>query len=161
MWLCLFFTLGQLFLHNVKHCEAVLIFSAPVMMYDCRYITLLLLSADCKTVRRISLIKPRLQRARSAGQRGGCRMYSSQAIWCNARGDSTSAKRLSGFTLTRLPLCGPGSMCSHPAHSWGPATSLKVKASGDCAACAQIYLSCSKTFLWSLPHIMLKHFIPD
>lgn len=36
----------------------------------------------------------------------GYGMYSSQAIWCNARGDSALAKRLSGFTLTWLPLCG-------------------------------------------------------
>lgn len=57
---------------------------------------------------------------------GGYGTYSSQAIWCNARGDSTLAKRLSGFTLTQLPLwrlqIGPGSMCFHPARSWGPNT---------------------------------------
>lgn len=63
-----------------------------------------------------------------ARKSGWCGMYSSQAIWCNARGDSALAERLSGFTLTWLPLCGPGSMCFHPAHSWGPNTSVQTKA---------------------------------
>lgn len=70
-------------------------------------------------------LSSRWERARKSGW---CRMYSSQAIWCNARGDSALAERLSGFTLTWLPLCGPGSMCFHPAHSWGPNTSVQTKA---------------------------------
>lgn len=70
-------------------------------------------------------LSSRWERARKSGW---CGMYSSQAIWCNARGDSALAERLSGFTLTWLPLCGPGSMCFHPAHSWGPNTSVQTKA---------------------------------
>lgn len=70
-------------------------------------------------------LSSRWERARKSGW---CGMYLSQAIWCNARGDSALAERLSGFTLTWLPLCGPGSMCFHPAHSWGPNTSVQTKA---------------------------------
>lgn len=70
-------------------------------------------------------LSSRWERARKSGW---CGMYSSQAIWCNARGNSALAERLSGFTLTWLPLCGPGSMCFHPAHSWGPNTSVQTKA---------------------------------
>lgn len=57
---------------------------------------------------------------------GEGRIYHKKQLDVNATGDSALAKRLSGFTLTRLPLCGlqigPGSMCSHPAHSWDPNT---------------------------------------
>lgn len=49
---------------------------------------------------------PASTRAREQHREGNSGMYSSKAIWCNARGDSALAKRLSGFTLTWLPLCG-------------------------------------------------------
>lgn len=57
---------------------------------------------------------------------GEGRIYHKKQLDVTATRDSALAQRLSGFTLTRLPLCGlqigPGSMCSHPAHSWDPNT---------------------------------------
>lgn len=71
-----------------------------------RIISLIKLSLYAPTVNKEHVQPVQEWESNTGREIAGYGMYSSQAIWCNARGDSALAKRLSGFTLTWLPLCG-------------------------------------------------------